>query len=771
MNTLILGTGDNQIDPLTLAIVREAQNIFSAARQMRYDLIARMSTEWPAWGCSLDFFTHVVLPIYENPFLLHFINLSDGFGIDNTFIEFGYVDDDNIKYVFPYYDNKGNPEYLDLTDLAIYLLRRAGDKNIVKSNWNGLSLKIDRGDYPKKWAIDFENRAPLPVRLRDGAIGAQAFNVILEGIMRNAAKHGIKDSYWPAKLKNKQPNKDVGNFVVKIIFCDEREQVGKFVEFPQNFAAKDDAIEKELKSRRNFIIISVNRDLMCEKDEQERKLKVKINNKDEEMPLLDKGLSEILKIDTVIDSSGKLTEFGWGFKEMKICAAFLANEKLDVVSSGVSPDYIMVGRSKNKLWSDAEECHQERLCYVLRVEKPKYAIIVAPESKKDYEWQGVKFVESLDELDELKDEDLDYDFLYIDGSLTEDKKRAEKEWFKYPARRIMNTNGVIKSFGRRDGLLLEFYKKHLRENIFGSLGLKGDNQVGLSIFWENLAVAESWEKEVASDFRNFVQLEFPVKVNARKGDANALDAYIWRHIPLSDKRVPVQKYYYQYATYSDLFFSFLMSINPDRDKFLASYTLMQVIESVLCNVLIIDERIAKAVSTRKAPDEQGISLAEKLYWMGIYVAGKVVKVNNGKKEPIWSLSEPDPRLVVVKFGSDGTLKSVEFSNDVQNQRACNINSPACKLKTPETFPFHVISIHATRSNEICERLNCSEDKLIEKMKDKVDRVVVHSGRGKTEGDIPEKVPFLEYSLLDRYLIQEPSKFYLVQTLMSAIEGV
>jgi hypothetical protein len=41
-------------------------------------------------------------------------------------------------------------------------------------------------------------------------------------------------------------------------------------------------------------------------------------------------------------------------------------------------------------------------------------------------------------------------------------------------------------------------------------------------------------------------------------------------------------------------------------------------------------------------------------------------------------------------------------------------------------------------------------------------VIVHSGRGKTEGDIPERTPFLEYSTVEKYVLNEPSKFYLVQ---------
>jgi hypothetical protein len=86
------------------------------------------------------------------------------------------------------------------------------------------------------------------------------------------------------------------------------------------------------------------------------------------------------------------------------------------------------------------------------------------------------------------------------------------------------------------------------------------------------------------------------------------------------------------------------------------------------------------------------------------------------------------------------------------------------------IPIHILLIHATRLNEIAKAYNMSNNELVDKIKKTIPYVIVHSGRGKTKGDIPTNTPFIEYSTIQRYLLQQPSKFFLVQIALSAKGG-
>src|SRR2546429_8160331 len=66
---------------LLQALKEEAHKQLSYYRQKQDDLVARMATEWPTWGCTLDFYSHMILPLLKNSFILNFMNRSEGFGL------------------------------------------------------------------------------------------------------------------------------------------------------------------------------------------------------------------------------------------------------------------------------------------------------------------------------------------------------------------------------------------------------------------------------------------------------------------------------------------------------------------------------------------------------------------------------------------------------------------------------------------------------------------------------------------------------------------
>jgi hypothetical protein len=234
---------------------------------------------------------------------------------------------------------------------------------------------------------------------------------------------------------------------------------------------------------------------------------------------------------------------------------------------------------------------------------------------------------------------------------------------------------------------------------------------------------------------------------------------ILRHVGVEETKVYVQKrgviIYHQYATYSDSFFSFLCSIDPQE---LGPLFVRQLVESAALNVLVIDERVAQVAISRGVPDKSGsLRLDEALYWMGIYVAGLVLVP--GEKGDV------EFKYVDDQYLEDG--KSRLQKVDVRSL----INGEPYRIE--DNFTVNLVLIHATKLKDIAKEIGMSSEDLVEKLKGVENGrryVIVHSGRGKTREDIPPNAPFLEYSVIQRHIIQEPSKFFLVQIALSAKEG-
>src|SRR5439155_9670748 len=118
----------------------------------------------------------------------------------------------------------------------------------------------------------------------------------------------------------------------------------------------------------------------------------------------------------IIDSKGKVSPGNWGIKEMKTCAAFLGGEALYAVNDR-EPKFILVGKTiGSEFWEDG----LNRICYVVRVEKPRLAIALLPEHKRPSEhWEGVRFVTALEDVFKGN---VDYDFLYVDQDRHDESK-------------------------------------------------------------------------------------------------------------------------------------------------------------------------------------------------------------------------------------------------------------------------------------------------------------------------------------------------------------
>lgn len=727
LNVVNLPQGKLKLKAIIEAIVQEANRQLSYYRQRKEDLIARMATDWPKWGCGLDFYIFFIQPLLMNPLLLHFINLSDGFALSNIRVKYGYAEPSGhilwaipkLKIAHPPSDEKCINA--DSVEFAISSLRE------IKIS-NGKSLNF---------TILTDGLKSSLVRVRDADIGVQAFFSIFEGIVRNAAKHRMSE--------NKESILEM-----RIVFCENIESLNEL------YNQENVNLSIDEKGRAAYILLSASLDYLKDKNNKDRIVKEGENFK----PLID-FINEHLN-SPIINESGNITPMNWGLKEMKICAAFLSGAPLESVNSK-EQNFIQVTKSPKALWDDGKE----RLTYILKVEKPRYVLAIVPEKKKpvnayEYEKNGIKVIR----VNELEKEDLDYDFLYLSKEVSLPNRINDS----LPQRQVEDSLDLSSP----QTFLYKVYDAHLKK-IFGK-----NKKYKVCIYFEDDQKAQAWESwwNSYNDKPAYMELitpcnsDFGKVIGMLQNDTETSKILILRHTGIgglenfsrseigpdpfcpegeelqSPKRRKIQSQvcYQEFATYSDLFFSFLYSIEPSS---LAPLVLRQLVESAVLNVLVIDERIAQVLTTAEVADASGkVKLEEKLYWMGIYVA-KCVKVGkdvfnyigNGKSE----------RMVDINL------------DDILNNKS--------SFEIEKGFPIHMLLIHLTKLKDIAKQRGIAKSTdLIKELKKVIPYVIVHSGRGKTEGDVPENAPFLEYSILQRYLLQEPSKFYLVQIALSSRGG-
>ncbi len=716
----------------------EAQKRLSFYRQRQNDLSARMATEWPQWGCSIDFYTHILLPIKKNPLVLHFINLSDGYTLKDIEIKFGcYIDDANdaISWVRETvgFDIQKEKD-ADLVDFALHLITSNSDANV-----DGKPLS----EYFRGYKFQSKNWQPFLVSLRDADIGAQAFFALFEGIIRNASKHGLDD------------NNDGYSCMIKIVGCDSWDLVKLLVDFD------DENYPQINQYKYKYMIISIGRDLIMD-GHGIRKIG--------EVPLI-KALRCMID-NGIINDTGKIIPGNWGIKEMKICAAFVAGESIETTQEK-SPDYAYIGKTRGKkIWEDSKE----RICYVIRFNKPRIALVVVPNNSKPQdslanEWEGVRFVDC---PTNIFDGVIDYDFLYVDDSFKDEVLNSIEMNKTALPQRIVYDNIDFKSSSLDNSLkfgchLYDEFFKQKQCIIFPSK----INEINFRIYFDDDDISKAWERSIDREMTydnikmtiDFVKMDNPKCFN--ESDSSRYQICISRHRNLTKGLAIINQnritktatgsfypYYAQYISAFDQFFSFLISLEPIKDQNLSNFIIRQLIEACLLNVLIIDERISESLHTLNAPDEPNIRLSEKLYWMGI----NIVKSLRIESVDIWK----------TPFEKD---KAKKESSDGQKERLVDFvfkEDGGIETEVIDGLPIHIIFIHATRFIEMHKNFypKLSKEDFINKIRERIPHVIVHSGRGKTEGDIPDNAPFLEYSTLEKYVLSEPSKFYLIQIALS-----
>jgi hypothetical protein len=648
----------------------------------------------------------VSFPFLTNSLLLHFIGYSDDFTLSRINMEVNINDQ-------PVREMRGQ-KLLNAADLAGMLALDAEEKggDIVTMGYN-----------------------PVMVRCRGGDMGAQAFHVILENVIRNSIKHAA----FP-----KGKSLRIGIF----LFENADDLRSHFTPL--------DAMGKHMGNRVTdntgdwvYVVVGTDADDAAKVFELDEKLCHPI----------------------IRDDTGERDPEDWGLKEIKIAAAFLAESNTDMCNS-TEPDYVQIGECT---WDDVGP----HLAYCLRIPKFSYADILTGELQA-HPSKIVRFRSESDKrpfapLVYCKDQSAVNDFLGKEPEVTmlfrsvpsrliapkgclfthEVAKLLpchESESLNLPAADSLDEQAfVLKLYDAWIACLL---------NRLNSAGCKP----GISLYLGNETKSREWDELIKAYRPNWAgTVEFLLsKPDPEEYLRDIKDINLWRHLSHSDVRGKlgdVHPKYYEEMSFHSAFFSFLHSISPKENSFLAQYVLRQIAESALLRVLVIDDRVSRTLWNRRPQERDGGQIAD-LAAMRIRVAGKVILGKEESEETTIALIDGD------RGGIDG-LETVTW----QNGESVFDNEEFDLLLVHQTiFDDRLAPIIARKKGYKDKEdwvKNGGREEWVLEMRKRVPYVVFHSGRGKIKERLAKNASFLEYSALQQHLLHEPSKFFLVLLALSA----
>jgi len=228
----------------------EMQNLTKYVQQ-RMDFIAMITSEFPSWTFPARFVWDIMSWFYKQSLILDYI--AEGEGLR--------------AYDFTKNDNSQK----NRLKVKVIILKKNGKEKPIDITDPGV------GNFEDVW-----------VAIPGGIIGFQAIYVILEGIIRNSAKHG-----WVQKKKNNLKNLEI---TIEVTDDPEKDYVTVFV--------GDNIEQEEINEEKAKSLLPPEED----KNEDKWPIHWKMNKK---------------IIEPLIKTTGEIAPENWGIKELKIAAAFL----------------------------------------------------------------------------------------------------------------------------------------------------------------------------------------------------------------------------------------------------------------------------------------------------------------------------------------------------------------------------------------------------------------------------------------------------------------
>jgi SAM-dependent methyltransferase len=718
---------------------RDSLSRFYAYLQGRMDFIARIATEWPSCATPMDFYIDVIKVFKEQDILLDNILKSEN--LNRKEIEF-----------------------------IVTILKEEVHEEVRLRNSNepcpSCCENICNDVYKYKCALKMthqitrHNLVNIDVNIPESSIGLQAFYSIMENLIRNSAKHGNKDVMSSEGLK-------------LYIALD-----------------KDDSPDS-----RDLYRVSI-----------WDNVSIIDNAKVDEMNERIKG--------KLVKESGEIDEKNWGIKEIKISAAFLRRKDINEVEDKPENFIKAIGKDING---------KKYLGYEFYLEKPKIMMMIDENdirgNEKECENRGIYFSKNLEEQVKLG---ISHQFLFVSLSnnyketieIIEDHiiKRDTLPYRLFGLTESDNNNIMIP-----DNLKGRIYKVPKRD-IYEYFDTVSHDSNTCQNAIEN--TYETWIKKISEDqtSKYFIIIYFEEdesnqvvrewqnianRVNEKdnslihliilckndkeekiKGISPDKTIMFLRHrgtgldSALKNEIDDVKKscLYYEQIEKTSPIFDILWNTYDNGDVYMF---LLKLIECSLLRILVIDERVAQKTFAEK--DEIGrirgneqFQASEILALMGIETITHV-ELHVDTKQHRLTLSA-DADKAIKKEGHDfcgyQKLRCVIFKKDesieVQKYKAGNDTDNIDIINK-----FHIVVIHQGVLDKLDSKDNSffisthwgNTEKFIAELKQYIPFVIIDSGRGKP-ANLPKNSKYIEYSVIQDWILRKRSKFHIVNALMS-----
>lgn len=301
--------------------------------QHRMDFIALISTEFPRWTIPSWFVKEMMKEFYGQRHLLEYLGISEGisaYKYSGNNEPYGKL---KIELCF-------NHRYVDGNDPTV-------DKYLPI--YDEVNEKENSKNKKKGTEHDFQLAIP------GGLIGQHAFFIILEGIIRNAAKHGY--SAIKTEAEKQQKNLDI---CIRI----------------DNDPAEDHV---------RFTIFDKISNISCTEEASEQNYIPTEHSQEDKLPLHQRINAKLRK--SLLDGNHKLRKADWGVNEMRISAGYLQKCDIDIIGAESDDNFkffkaVAVKKEKGKGY---------HLGYEFTVPKPKEGLVVCPdlfrEEKTHMKWK------------------------------------------------------------------------------------------------------------------------------------------------------------------------------------------------------------------------------------------------------------------------------------------------------------------------------------------------------------------------------------------------
>ena len=720
----------------------EPLNMFHSYLQTRMDFLARITSVRPNWGEPMLFVGGLLTGFFSQTILLNNLVLDQG-GWEGGSIKFNITFSNGKKTTFAY----GKETY-------------NGD---TESKWG-------QGNHDND-----ENYEDFLVSIPDGIIGAHAFYIFLEGMMRNSAKYGTN-------------------------------------------------ISNVIKGDKCFNIYITIKDKLTEDGEAFYSINIWDNLStcnDDEGCLVDKKIKEAIKKDIVDNKGHRTKNLSLGITEMHEVCKFLIHpngDKFNVHKEKDQGNYnLWVGCGDGNANEENQyiyNCNGTKDCkynlktkflaYNFNIAKPKMVAVVGFKEKRELEHvvqYGIKrfnnlgeflFIKSADKDKEILKEERAYQFLVIEGDAKNNDVALLEEYHWYLPQRILlarpsfpGSENHIKPVGRVvicekekfvfpvnigsedvktraiacEKFILYVYETWINNKWSKKLS-SDENDISIFLAFsrnKDNIIFNSWEKHLNiiknEGNKSKLQKKLNLHLYGQDKDENLLEIYSLKGLKADNNNLDILYDGHNLLRRSDIFdishSLFIQEIggnckkifetlaSPPRGLFNFKYFLLGLVEAALVKVLIVDERIA----------EHSIDI------------DKDGDLDYDKFNELQSVRLRVEYVIDGRPLNENLTKIVEKAINDNEIKIGNLND-----ETKEKFDFIVIHAGLCETNE-----NYFKRKNLYELAPSIINI---SGRGTNVSKNKDiiKWPFLEFSILKDSIYPSLSKYHLVKSIMSSIGG-